>query len=159
MPPSGFAGGSNSNTSSPAGARGYNSPGRGSGNASKARRALLSGGSSNVNAAAADATANKLQVQGAAAGNSGDGSSKGRRSTGDCSAGVPLGGSSRGGGSSNGSSSGSGGSISWQVAAAAAVPRDTAGPMGPELQEAVDQVCWQLPDVLNVLLSKHVQQH
>ncbi|WIA37680.1 hypothetical protein OEZ86_014574 [Tetradesmus obliquus] len=46
--------------------------------------------------------------------------------------------SGRGNGSFNGS--GSGGNISWQAAAAAAVPRDTAGPMGPELQEAVDQV-------------------
>ncbi|WIA17459.1 hypothetical protein OEZ85_014304 [Tetradesmus obliquus] len=46
--------------------------------------------------------------------------------------------SGRGNGSFNGS--GSGRNISWQAAAAAAVPRDTAGPMGPELQEAVDQV-------------------
>jgi hypothetical protein len=106
----------------------------------------MSGGSSIGNTAVADGAAGKLQVQGAAAGSSGDGSSKGRRSTGDCSAGAPLGGGNRGNGSSNGSSSGSGGNMSWQAAAAAAVPRDTAGPMGPELQEAVDQVCglWDL---------------
>jgi hypothetical protein len=95
----------------------------------------MSGGSSssNGNAAAADGPAERLQVQGAAAGNSGDGSTNKRRSTGDYSAGAPIGSTSRG-------NSGNGGNISWQAAAAAAVPRDTAGPMGPELQEAVDQV-------------------
>jgi hypothetical protein len=95
---------------------------------------MSGGSSSNGYAAAADGPAGKLQVQGAAAGNSGDGSANSkRRTTGDHSAGAPIGSTSRG-------NSGSGSNVSWQAAAAAAVPRDTAGPMGPELQEAVDQV-------------------